>query len=134
MTVDRGEVVVIMGPSGSGKSTLLRMVNHLEPLDWGEITVDGKHVGYRRVPGGALRPTRNLAQARAEARIGMVFQHFNLFEHLTALENVIEAPIHVYRRPPEEAREIALRLLVGVGLASMSTTCRTASRAASSSV
>jgi len=58
-----------------------------------KITVDGKHVGYERMPGGGFRPVRNLAQARAAARIGMVFQHFNLFEHLTALENLIEAPI-----------------------------------------
>jgi polar amino acid transport system permease protein len=117
LTVGRGEVVVIMGPSGSGKSTLLRMINHLEPLDWGEITVDGQHVGYRRMPGGGLKPSGNLARARAEARIGMVFQHFNLFEHLTALENLVEAPIRVYRQPPEEARQIGLRLLAGVGLA-----------------
>jgi polar amino acid transport system permease protein len=117
LTVSRGEVVVIMGPSGSGKSTLLRMINHLEPLDWGEITVDGRHVGYQRMPGGGLRPTGNLARARAEARIGMVFQHFNLFEHLTALENLIEAPIRVYRQPPEQTRAIGLRLLAGVGLA-----------------
>ena len=117
LTVSRGEVVVIMGPSGSGKSTLLRMINHLEPLDWGEITVDGRHVGYQRMPGGGLRPTGNLARARAEARIGMVFQHFNLFEHLTALENLIEAPIRVYRQPREQTRAIGLRLLAGVGLA-----------------
>jgi polar amino acid transport system permease protein len=117
LTVGRGEVVVIMGPSGSGKSTLLRMINHLEPLDWGEITVDGQHVGYRRMPGGGLKPSGNLARARAEARIGMVFQHFNLFEHLTALENLVEAPIRVYRQPPEEAQQIGLRLLAGVGLA-----------------
>jgi len=92
-------------------------VNHLEPVDWGEITVDGKHVGYERMPGGGFRPVRNLAQARAAARIGMVFQHFNLFEHLTALENLIEAPIRVYRQRPEQARATALRLLAGVGLA-----------------
>ncbi len=117
LIVNRGEVVVIMGPSGSGKSTLLRMINHLEPLDWGEITVDGKLVGYERAPGGGLRPSGNLARARAEARIGMVFQHFNLFEHLSALENLIEAPIRVYRQPPAQARETALHLLAGVGLA-----------------
>jgi polar amino acid transport system permease protein len=117
LIVGRGEVVAVMGPSGSGKSTLLRMINHLEPLDWGEITVDGRHVGYRRLPGGGLRPAGNLARARAEARIGMVFQHFNLFEHLTALENLIEAPIRVYRQPSDAAREMALRLLAGVGLA-----------------
>ncbi len=117
LTVNAGEVVVIMGPSGSGKSTLLRLINHLEVLDWGEITVDGQHVGYERLPGGGLRPTRRLAQARAAARIGMVFQHFNLFDHLTALQNVMEAPVTVYRRKPEEARALALRLLGAVGLA-----------------
>jgi polar amino acid transport system permease protein len=116
LTVDAGEVVVIMGPSGSGKSTLLRLINHLEPLDWGEITVHGAYVGYERVPGGGVRPTGRLAQARAAARIGMVFQHFNLFDHMTALENVIEAPVTVYRRPAAQARDIALRLLAAVGL------------------
>jgi polar amino acid transport system permease protein len=118
LTVNAGEVVVIMGPSGSGKSTLLRMINHLEPVDWGEITVNGQLVGYEPVRGGGVRPVRKrLAQARATARIGMVFQHFNLFEHLTALENVIEAPVSVYRQKPEEARAVATRLLGAVGLA-----------------
>jgi polar amino acid transport system permease protein len=117
LTVATGEVVVIMGPSGSGKSTLLRLINHLEPVDWGEITVHGSHVGYEKIPGGGLRPTRKLAQARAKARIGMVFQHFNLFEHLTAIENIIEAPVTVYRQSEQEARSIALRLLAAVGLA-----------------
>jgi polar amino acid transport system permease protein len=117
LTVHAGEVVVIMGPSGSGKSTLLRLINHLEPLDWGEITVHGAYVGYERVPGGGVRPTGRLAQARAAARIGMVFQHFNLFDHMTALDNVIEAPVSVYRRPAEQARDIGLRLLAAVGLA-----------------
>ena len=117
LTVNAGEVVVIMGPSGSGKSTLLRMINHLEPLDWGEITVNGQLVGYEPLPGGGVRPVRKrLAQSRAAARIGMVFQHFNLFEHLTALENVIEAPLMVYHQRPEEARAAALRLLAAVGL------------------
>jgi polar amino acid transport system permease protein len=69
------------------------------------------------VPGGGLRPAGNLARARAEARIGMVFQHFNLFEHLTALDNLVEAPIRVYRQAPETARAIGQRLLAGVGLA-----------------
>jgi polar amino acid transport system permease protein len=115
-SVGRGEVVSIMGPSGSGKSTLLRLINHLEPLDRGEITVDGRFVGYDKV-GDTLRPSRNLARRRAEARIGMVFQHFNLFEHLTALENVMEAPVHVYGEPPGQARRRARDLLGGVGLA-----------------
>jgi polar amino acid transport system permease protein len=116
LTVNKGEVVVIMGPSGSGKSTLLRMINHLEPLDWGQITVDGELVGYDRAPDGTPRPVRRLAQARAAARVGMVFQHFNLFEHLTAQENIIEAPVTVWRQKPDEARAMAARLLGAVGL------------------
>jgi len=117
LSVQRGEVVVLMGPSGSGKSTLLRLVNHLEPLDWGQITVDGKYVGYQDEIGGGLKPTRNVAKARADARIGMVFQHFNLFDHLTALENIMEAPIHVYGEATEKMRALAMNLLRMVGLA-----------------
>jgi polar amino acid transport system permease protein len=104
LTVHRGEVVTIMGPSGSGKSTFLRLINHIEVLDRGEIKFDGKYLGYEKV-GDVLRPIRNLAKARAGTRIGMVFQHFHLFEHLTALENIVEAPIHVYREAPTTARE-----------------------------
>jgi polar amino acid transport system permease protein len=115
--VQRGEVVVLMGPSGSGKSTLLRLVNHLEPLDWGDITVDGKYVGYQEQIGGRLKPARNVAKARADARIGMVFQHFNLFDHLTALENIMEAPIHVYGEATEKMRALGMNLLRMVGLA-----------------
>jgi polar amino acid transport system permease protein len=111
----KGEVVVVMGPSGSGKSTLLRLVNHLEALDWGEIQLEGKYVGYR-MRGKMLRPIRDLAKARAEARIGMVFQHFNLFDHLTALENVMEAPLRVHGEPRERVRTLALNLLATVGL------------------
>jgi polar amino acid transport system permease protein len=116
LTVKRGEVVTIMGPSGSGKSTFLRLINHLEKMDRGDITVDGRYVGYEKV-GGILKPVRHLAAARAEARIGMVFQHFNLFEHLTALENVVEAPIRVYGEPPATVRERGMALLTSVGLA-----------------
>ena len=119
--VAEGEVVVILGPSGSGKSTLLRMINHLEAMDWGEITIAGRPVGYRppdlSAPGRAPHPVRNLAAARAEARIGMVFQHFNLFAHLTALENIVEAPIRVYGIPRAQAEETGRRLLAAVGLA-----------------
>jgi len=115
LEVQKGEVVVIMGPSGSGKSTLLRLVNHLEALDWGEIRVEGKYVGYR-MRDKILRPIRDLAKARAAARIGMVFQHFNLFDHLTALENVMEAPLRVYGETPEKVRTLALNLLASVGL------------------
>ena len=135
LTVNAGEVVVIMGPSGSGKSTLLRMINHLEPMDWGEITVNGTLVGYDRLPGGGVRQVRKrLAQSRAAARIGMVFQHFNLFEHLTALENISEAPVTVYRQKPEEARAIATRPAQrGRSGATSPTTCRTVCPAGSSS-
>jgi len=116
-TVHRGDVVTIMGPSGSGKSTLLRMIAHLEPMDRGEITVDGHHIGYERVNGGALRPSRHVARERARARIGMVFQQFNLFEHLTALENICEAPVRVHGERPDVARARAITLLSSVGLA-----------------
>jgi polar amino acid transport system permease protein len=116
LSVKRGEVVTIMGPSGSGKSTFLRLINHLESVDRGKITVGGKLIGYED-RGGELVSTRDLAGARAEARIGMVFQNFNLFDHLTALENVMEAPVHVYGEPPPIARERAMTLLSNVGLA-----------------
>jgi polar amino acid transport system permease protein len=115
MVVNRGEVVTIMGPSGSGKSTLLRLINHLEHLDRGEITVAGKYVGYQNTA-GVLRPAGDLAKARAQAQIGIVFQQFNLFEHLTALENVIEAPVHVFGQAPHVARERGMELLSVVGL------------------
>ena len=116
LTVAAGEVVVVMGPSGSGKSTLLRLINHLEPLDWGEITVFGGYVGYERVRGGSVRPAKRVAQSRAAARIGMVFQHFNLFDHRSALGNVTEAPVHVYGQSVAAAEAIGLRLLAAVGL------------------
>ena len=116
LDVRPGEVVVVMGPSGSGKSTLLRLINHLEPMDGGEILVDGDHVGYRRV-NGVLRPAGNLAKARAAARIGMVFQHFNLFDHLPVLDNVTIAPLRVYREPAADVRRRATGLLTDVGLA-----------------
>ena len=116
-SVGQGEVVVILGPSGSGKSTLLRMINHLEPMDWGQVTVDGRPVGYHPFGDGPPRPVRDLARARAAARIGMVFQHFNLFAHLTALENVMEAPMRVHGVPRAAAEATATRLLAAVGLA-----------------
>jgi ABC-type polar amino acid transport system ATPase subunit len=115
LTVRRGEVVTLMGPSGSGKSTLLRLIAHLEPLDGGEITIGGQLVGYERVD-GVLRPSRNVARERARARIGMVFQQFNLFEHLTALENICEAPVRVFGESPAAARELGRKLLSSVGL------------------
>lgn len=116
-SIAQGEVVVILGPSGSGKSTLLRMINHLEAMDYGEVTVGGQPVGYLPNAGGPPRPVRNLARARAEARIGMVFQHFNLFAHLTALENITETPVRVHGFPRADAEATALRLLGAIGLA-----------------
>jgi polar amino acid transport system permease protein len=115
LQIMQGEVVVLMGPSGSGKSTLLKLVNHLEQLDGGEIKVEGQYVGYEE-QGGTVRPIANLAKARADARISMVFQHFNLFDHLSVLENVMEAPVHVYGEDPSLARQLALDLLEMVGL------------------
>jgi polar amino acid transport system permease protein len=116
LTVERGSVLFIIGPSGSGKTTLLRTINHLEPIDSGSITVDGKMVGYRRTPTGQIVAVRNVAQARADARIGFVFQNFNLFDHMTVLENIMEAPVRVYKRNPDEVREDARALLAWAGL------------------
>lgn len=113
--VHPGEVVAILGASGSGKSTLLRLINHLEVMNDGEILVEGKHVGYERKK-GRLVPSKNLAKARADAKIGMVFQSFDLFDHKTAIENIMEAPIQVYGMKEAAARERALLLLQGVGL------------------
>jgi polar amino acid transport system permease protein len=113
--VKKGEVVAILGASGSGKSTLLRLINHLEELDDGEIFVEGKHVGYERKH-GKLVPTKAMAKARADARIGMVFQSFDLFDHKTALENIMEAPVQVYGMSRRAATDRARQLLAGVGL------------------
>jgi polar amino acid transport system ATP-binding protein len=115
LTVDAGQVVVIIGPSGSGKSTFLRCLNHLEDVDKGRIYIDGQLMGYRDV-NGRIKPDtqRNIARMRAE--VGMVFQRFNLFPHMTALENIIEAPIHVRKVPRTVAMERARMLLAKVGL------------------
>ncbi len=115
LDVDPGSVVFLIGPSGSGKTTLLRTINHLETVDDGEILVGGEHVGYRET-GRGLVPIRDVASARAKARIGMVFQHFNLFDHLTVMENILEAPVRVYGRNPNEVRSEARELLAWSGL------------------
>ena len=116
MDVARGEVVVLLGPSGSGKTTLLRCINHLEPLDAGRIYVDGELVGYRE-KNGRLVEDREAEIARKRAAIGMVFQRFHLFPHLTALGNVTEAPIRVKNQPRRQAEDMARVLLEQVGLA-----------------
>jgi polar amino acid transport system ATP-binding protein len=116
MDVDRGQVVVIIGASGSGKTTLLRCINHLEVVDKGRIYVDGELVGYREKDGRIVEDSEG-AVARKRAAIGMVFQRFNLFPHLTALGNVIEAPIRVRKLPRKEVEERGKALLVKVGLA-----------------
>ncbi|RRY15868.1 amino acid ABC transporter ATP-binding protein [Brucella anthropi] len=116
LEVAAGEVISLIGPSGSGKSTLLRCVNHLERIEQGSITVDGELIGYRREGNFAHElPEKLIACQRA--RIGMVFQNFNLFGHKTALENVIEAPVHVLGVPKREAEKKACELLARVGLA-----------------
>ncbi|WP_435587720.1 amino acid ABC transporter ATP-binding protein [Micromonospora aurantiaca (nom. illeg.)] len=116
LTVAPGEVACLLGPSGSGKSTFLRCVNHLERIDGGQLAVDGELVGYRR-QGDRLYELKAREVAARRRDIGMVFQRFNLFPHLTALGNVTEAPVRVLRTPRERAREQALRLLDRVGLA-----------------
>jgi polar amino acid transport system ATP-binding protein len=116
LAVDTGEVMCILGPSGSGKSTLLRCINHLEHIDAGRLSVDGELVGYRQA-GGKLHELREAEVARKRSEIGMVFQRFNLFPHMTALENVAVAPIHVKGLRREDAGRRADTLLARVGLA-----------------
>ncbi len=116
LSVDRGEVVCIIGPSGSGKSTLLRCASQLESIDGGVITVDGEIAGYRR-SGETLVPLGDAQIARQRQNVGMVFQRFNLFPHRSVLENLLEGPVRVQRRPAEECRKEALALLERVGLA-----------------
>jgi len=115
LTIEQGEVACLIGSSGSGKSTFLRCVNHLEKIDGGALYVDGEMVGYRRV-GNKLHELRDVEIAARRARIGMVFQRFNLFGHMTALQNVAEAPMQVKGESREEATEHARQLLVRVGL------------------
>jgi polar amino acid transport system ATP-binding protein len=116
LQVQRGEVICVIGPSGSGKTTFLRCLNHLERIDSGRIELDGKLLGYRERPDGTLveQPARDVARQRAE--IGFVFQRFNLWPHLTALENITEAPIHVRGERRDAAVATAERLLDRVGL------------------
>ncbi|MFH9071215.1 amino acid ABC transporter ATP-binding protein [Streptomyces alboflavus] len=116
LKVRAGEVTVVIGPSGSGKSTLLRAINHLEKLNRGSVSIDGELVGYRR-RGDKLYELTEREVLRQRTRIGFVFQNFNLFPHLTVLENITEAPVSALRRPRAEAKERAEALLARVGLA-----------------
>jgi polar amino acid transport system ATP-binding protein len=116
LSVRTGEVTVILGPSGSGKSTLLRTINHLEKVDQGWISVDGALVGYRR-SGDKLYELREREILKQRTQIGFVFQNFNLFPHLTVLDNVVEAPVSALKRPRKDALATARRLLDRVGLA-----------------
>ena len=116
LSVERGEVVAIIGPSGSGKSTLLQCINFMEPFDDGEVLIDGRPIGLIQTPGGTRTrmPEKELNALRRE--IGIVFQQYNLFPHLTVLANVIEAPVHVLGLPRAEAILRAREQLKKVGL------------------
>jgi polar amino acid transport system ATP-binding protein len=116
LDVSQRETVCIIGPSGSGKTTFIRCINHLEKVDGGRITVNGHLIGYRQ-KGDKLVEDSEKNVARQRTQIGMVFQRFNLFPHKTALENVIEAPVHVLGQSTEQATEEGVRLLTRVGLA-----------------
>ncbi len=115
LTVTQGEVLCIIGPSGSGKSTFLRCLNHLESINGGRIYVNSELMGYREV-GSVLHEMKPSEIARQRMSIGMVFQRFNLFPHLTALQNIIEAPIGVAGMNQDDARNLGLDLLKQVGL------------------
>jgi polar amino acid transport system ATP-binding protein len=116
LEVQPKEVMCLLGPSGSGKSTFLRCIHHLETIDAGRLYVDGELVGYRE-EGGKIHELHNREVARKRSEIGMVFQRFNLFPHMTALENVIEAPVRVLGVPAKQASDDAEKLLTRVGLA-----------------
>jgi polar amino acid transport system ATP-binding protein len=116
LAVDQGEVVCLLGPSGSGKTTFLRLINQMETLTGGRIWVGGELIGIEERK-GKLHTRNDKDIARQRSRVGMVFQRFNLFPHMTALENVMEAPIKVKRQPKAAVRTEALALLDTVGLA-----------------
>lgn len=115
LDVSEGEVISIIGPSGSGKSTLLRSINQLEKIDSGRIEIEGEPV-ISITPGGVHEHIPRKQITRLNKKLGMVFQHFNLFPHKTVIENITEAPVIVNKMKPSDAEEIALRLLETVGL------------------
>ncbi len=116
LIVERGEVVCLIGPSGSGKTTLLRTLNHLESIEGGIIRINGRLIGYRQ-DRNRLHELSQREVCKRRERIGMVFQHFNLFPHMTALQNIIEGPVGVRRLPRRAAVDRAHQLLARVGLA-----------------
>jgi len=116
LRVERGAVMCVIGPSGSGKSTFLRCINHLEQINAGRLWVDGELVGYRQ-RGDKLYELREAEIAKQRVGVGMVFQSFNLFPHMTVMDNLVEAPLKVKREPKKEVHERARALLERVGLA-----------------
>lgn len=117
LEVKQGEVVVIIGPSGSGKSTFLRCINHLESIDGGNVLFDGQSVGFKELPNGKTVPVKGKELSQIRSQMGMVFQRFNLFPHMTALSNVMEGPLTVLGKSKQEAQDLAEELLAKVGLA-----------------
>jgi len=117
LDVKSGQVVVLIGPSGAGKTTFLRCINHLETIDSGRIFVNGHLIGYREDRNGRLTEDSGSNIARQRQEIGFVFQHFNLFPHMTALENIWHGPVRVRGEDKESAKRTALKLLARVDLA-----------------
>jgi polar amino acid transport system ATP-binding protein len=115
LRVEPGAVMCVIGPSGSGKSTFLRCINHLEQINAGRLYVDGELVGYQQ-RGDKLHELREADIAKQRVGVGMVFQHFNLFPHMTVLGNLVEAPLKVKREPKKDAHERAREMLARVGL------------------
>jgi polar amino acid transport system ATP-binding protein len=116
LEVQRGQVLCLIGPSGSGKTTFLRCINHLEKIDGGRLAVDGDYIGYRLRHDGRLAEMREAEICRQRRHIGIVFQRFNLFPHMTALENIIEGPVGVLKQDKGAAIREARRLLARVGM------------------
>jgi polar amino acid transport system ATP-binding protein len=116
MNLHQGEIIGLIGPSGAGKSTFLRCINQLELIDRGYIAVDGQLIGYQKVDEKHLRILTNKTSSLQRSYIGMVFQHFNLFKHMTVMQNIIFAPMHVRKVPEDKARSRALELLSRMGL------------------
>jgi len=117
MEAGEGDVIALIGSSGSGKSTFLRCMNLLEIPSAGEIFVGGEQIKLKQNRQGQMVPQDRKQVDRIRTRLAMVFQHFNLWSHMTVLENIIEAPVHVLKRPKQEAKEMAMALLEKVGIA-----------------